>query len=409
MTRRTLLATAFSTPLGWGANTNGLTKRPFRYADIEAKIARKDFTGISKEDLPTPSMVVEKSLFEANLKKMADHCKTTGIDIRSHCKIHKSVDIARKQMALGSSGICCATIAESELMVGAGIKGVLYTCQPAGKNKIWRGVVLGQKEPTFRMVADDPMTVDLLDEAAAVAKTKLTVLVDLYAGLTRAGHATGQAGLELAQKIDSKKNLKFGGVMGYSGGASHTKGFEQRTAKSRKDVEPVVETAMLCKKAGLNVPVITGGSTGTYNIDKEIGLTELQAGSYIFMDTLYMGVGGRSDPKKYTDFAPALTVMSTVISKNHKGQVTIDCGNKAMLKPTDQMKGRPDVVVENQGAEYGVLKFPEGNEANLGDRVELYCSNLDTSTNVYDRYYVVEGDKVVDVWPIMGRGGAVQR
>ena len=409
MTRRTLLSTALAAPMGWGANTTGLAKRPFRYSEIEAKIAKKDFSGIFKEDLPTPCLVVEKSLFEANLKKMADHCKSTGIDIRSHCKIHKSVDIARKQMALGASGICCATIAEAELMVNAGIKGALYTCQPAGKNKIWRAVLLGAKEPTFRMVADDPMTVDLLDEAASVAKTKLTVLIDLYSGLTRAGHATGQPGLELAKKIDSKKNLKFGGVMGYSGSASHTKGFEERTAKSRKDVAPVVETAMMCKQAGLNVPVITGGSTGTYNIDKAIGLTELQAGSYIFMDTLYMGVGGKGDPKKYTDFAPSLTVMSTVVSKNHPKQVTIDCGNKAMLKPTDQVKNRPDVVVENQGAEYGILKFNEGNELNLGERVELYCSNLDTSTNVYDRYYVVEGDRLVDVWPIMGRAGALQR
>ena len=227
--------------------------------------------------------------------------------------------------------------------------------------------------------------------------------------LTRAGHATGQPGLELAKRIDSKKNLKFGGVMGYSGTASHTKGWETRRQKSLTDIGPVVETANMCKKAGLNVPIITGGSTGTYNIDKEIGLTELQAGSYVFMDTLYMHVGSKSGGKDYTDFKTSLTVLTTAVSANHKGQVTIDAGNKAMLKPTDEVKGRPEIQVENQGAEYGILKWKDGDGLKLGDKVELYCSNLDTSTNVYDRYYVADGDRIIDVWPIMGRAGAVQR
>lgn len=409
MTRRELIATGLAAPFAAAANKSGTAGRPFRYAEIEAKIARRDFTGIFKEDLGTPSMCVEKSLFEQNIRKMSEHCKTTGIDLRAHCKVHKSVDVAKRQVSNGALGIITATVAEAELMVGSGIKNVLYSSQPAGKNKIWRGVTLVQKDPTFMMVADDPMTVDLLDEAAAAARVKPIVLIDLYAGLTRAGHATGQSGLELAKRIDSKKNLKFGGVMGYSGGASHTKGFENRKAKSIKDVTPVVETAHLCKKAGLNVPIITGGSTGTYNIDKEIGLTELQAGSYVFMDTLYMGVGSKDNDKIYTDWQPALTVLSTVISKNHPNQVTIDCGNKAMLRPTDKMKGRPDVMVENQGAEYGILKWTEGEELKLGQKVELYCSNLDMSTNAYDRYYITDGDKVVDVWPIMGRAGAVQR
>lgn len=410
MTRRTLLASSLAAPLSFAAaNTVGYTKRPFRYADIEAKIARKDFSGIFKEDLPTPCMVLDKAMFEQNVKTMSDHTRKTGIDLRAHCKIHKSVDVAKRQIAAGSLGICCATIAEAELMVGAGIKNVLYTCQPAGKNKIWRGVLLNQKDPSFMMVADDPMTVDLLDEAAAVTRTRPIVLIDLYSGLTRAGHATGQPGLELAKRIDSKKNLKFGGVMGYSGAASHWKGFEARRQKSLTDVGPVVETAQMCKKAGLDVKLITGGSTGTYNIDKEIGLTELQAGSYVFMDTSYMWIGGRNHATDYSDFAPSLTVMTTVVSKNHPGQVTIDAGNKAMLRPTDKVKGRPDVVVENQGAEYGILKWKDGEELKLGQKFELYCSNLDTSTNVYDRYYVVEGERVVDVWPIMGRGGAVQR
>ena len=336
---------------------------------------------------------------------MADYTKSAAIGIRAHTKIHKSPEITKRQVALGAVGCCCATIAEAELMVASGIRHALYTSQPAGKNKIWRSVELAAKDPTFTCVVDDPLTANLLDEAAAVRRTKVNVIVDVFAGLSRHGVEPGQKGLELAKVVDSKPNLKFSGVMGYSGNAAHTHGFEARKARSRKDVGPMLETAELCRKAGLATPILTGGSTGTYNIDKEVGLTELQAGSYIFMDTGYMVIGGKSG-EVYTDFAPALTVLTTVISRAHAGQVSIDAGNKAMLKPTDRVKGRPDIVVENQGAEYGILKT---DEFKLGQTVELYTSNLDNTTHCYDRYYVCEGDRVVDVWPIMGGAVVPQR
>ncbi|MDZ4801039.1 MAG: alanine racemase [Bryobacteraceae bacterium] len=382
--------------------------RVLRYTEVEAKIAKRDFKGITKEDLGTPALCVDRALFEQNLRTMADYTKSTGIAIRAHCKIHKSVDITKRQVAMGSLGACCATIAESELMVGAGVKNVLHTCQPAGRNKIMRAVELAARDSTFMCVADDPLTVDLLDEAAASRKTKLTVLVDVFAGLTRHGIQPGEKGVALAKRIDSKDNLRFGGVMGYSGTAAKTKGFETRKAKSKNDVTPMVETAALCRKAGLPTPLVTGGSTGTYNIDKEVGLTELQAGSYIFMDTQYMAVGGKSS-EVYSDFAPSLSVLTTVISQNHPGQVTIDLGNKALLKPTDRVKGRPDLEVQNQGAEYGILKWKQGDDLKLGQKLELYTTNLDNTTTCYDRYYVCDGDNVVDVWAIMGRSGAVQR
>jgi D-serine deaminase-like pyridoxal phosphate-dependent protein len=102
--------------------------------------------------------------------------------------------------------------------------------------------------------------------------------------------------------------------------------------------------------------------------------------------------------------------MTTVISRRHAHLCTIDAGNKAMLKPTDVVKGRPEVKVENQGAEYGILSWDGADrDFKLGERVELYPSNLDMSTSVYDRYYVTRGEKIVDVWPIMGRSGAPQR
>ena len=128
------------------------------------------------------------------------------------------------------------------------------------------------------------------------------------------------------------------------------------------------------------------------------------------MDTAYFAIGGKDDDNTYKDFPGSLTVLTTVDSKRHPKQVTIDYGNKAMNRPTDQVKGLAGVQVASQGAEYGLLKWSDASrDIKLGDRIEIYCTKLDMSTAVYDRYYVVRGNQVVDVWPVMGRGGALQR
>jgi D-serine deaminase-like pyridoxal phosphate-dependent protein len=128
------------------------------------------------------------------------------------------------------------------------------------------------------------------------------------------------------------------------------------------------------------------------------------------MDTRYFVIGGKGNDTTYNDFGGALTVLTTVDSKRHPNQVAIDYGNKAGVRPTDTVKGMPWLEVSTQGAEYGLLKWKDGDrEPKLGDRVEIYCTVLDDSTNYYDRYYVARGEQIVDVWPIMGRTGAAQR
>ena len=404
--RRFLTASAAGTLLARGsfAATTELN------SEIEARIARRDFHGLTKEDLPTPALILDEELFDKNLNKMAEHNKATGLKLRAHVKIHKSPEISKRQLALGANGVCCATTAECELMINSGIHGVLHTCQPAGRNQVARTVALARRDPTFTGVLDDPITLDALEEALAAAHTKMNVIVDVYAGLDRQGCPPGETALHLAQKVDQCKHMKLAGIRGYSGGASHTHGWEARKKKSTDDVAAMLDTVDLCRKSGLPVEIITGGSTGTYNIDTENHLTELQAGSYIFMDTLYRQIGGKNDEHVYSDFEPALSVMTTVISKTHPNKCAVDYGNKAMLRTTDEVKGRPGVKIESGGAEYGMLLWNDGDrDIKLAERVEIYPSNLDTSTNVYDRYYVVRGESVVDVWPIMGRSGAAQR
>jgi len=381
------------------------------FTEIETRLAHRDLKNIRKEDLPTPCMIVDQEIFEANIKKMADHCRATGIYLRGHVKVHKSPEIAKRQLEEGAIGLTCATIAECELMSEAGMGGILLTRQVTSKNNIARVIALAKRDPTFATVVDDPLAAEWHQEAAEAEDVKLRTVVDVFAGLTRHGIEAGQPAIDLAKQVDRSKNLKLAGLMGYAGMAAHTVGWNERLEKSRHDTSGLLETVASARAAGLPVEIVTGGSTGTYNIDTEIkGLTELQAGSFVFMDTLYRVVGGKDNPAAYTDFGMSLTVMTTVISKRHPRMCTIDAGNKALLRPTDQVKGRPEVEVQNQGAEYGILAWQDGDPGfELGERVELYPSNLDMSTNVYDRYYVTRGDQVVDVWPIMGRAGAAQR
>jgi len=386
------------------------TSTPFPYTELEARIARRDFREMTKDVLPTPSMVVDLDLFERNVKKMADYAKATGLYLRPHVKVHKSVDIGKRQIALGAIGLTTATIAESELMSGSGVKGVLWTKQPASLNNIARAVALSKRDPTFIFVVDDPLVLDWVEQAASASKATCRLAVSVNAGLVRQGIANGQPALELAQKVAASKHAKFEGYMAYSGGASHTKGWEARRKKSTEDLAGVQETVELSRKAGLPPTIVSGGSTGTYNIDKQNGLTELECGSYVFMDTAYSAIGGKDDDKVYSDFAKALTVLTTIDSKRHPNVAAIDYGNKALARPTDEVKDMPWIQVGNQGAEYGALKWKDGDrEPKLGDRVEIYCTTLDMSTNVYDRYYVARGNQIVDVWPIMGRAGAQQR
>jgi D-serine deaminase-like pyridoxal phosphate-dependent protein len=379
--------------------------------ELNDRIARRDFRDITKDMLPTPCLVLDLDLFNANVKQLADTAKANGIQARPHVKVHKSVNVARQQMAEGAIGLSCSTIAEAELFSDAGLKGMLWTKQPVGKNNTQRAIALSKKDPTFLFVSDDALVLDWVEEAAAANKAKVRVLVSVYSGLARQGIAAGEPALNLAKKVDGSKHMRFEGFMAYSGNAAHVKGFEARKKASMEVLAGVRESKELALKAGLPVKIMSGGSTGTYNIDHETGLSELQAATYVFMDTAYFTVGGSDgDMKRYNDFKPALTVLTTVDSQYHPNLISTDYGAKAMARSSDVVKGMPWLGVGNGGAEYGALTWKDGEQhPKLGDLVEIYPTSLDMSTNVFDRYYVAQGDRIVDVWLIMGRGGAAQR
>jgi len=361
----------------------------------------------TKHDLSTPALVLDLDRFEANVAKLADHARTAGVGLRPHAKTHKCPEIARRQLAAGALGVSVATVPEAEAMAAAGIGGLLLTSPIVEPHKIARAVKIVADGRSLMLAVGHVREVELLAEAAASAGVTIDVLIDVDVGDHRTGVAPGEPALALAQEIAKRKQLRLRGVQAYAGSASHTVGFVEREARSRELMSKAVETRRLLEKNGFDAAILSGGSTGTYNIDSEIdGMTELQCGSYVVMDVDYRRIGGR-DGAVYTDFQPSLTILSTVVNTNAEGRVSIDAGTKAIDTTTSnlpQSLAEPHLVYGRGGDEFGILT---GDGAaplpKLGDRVEFLVPHCDPSINLYDRLYAVRGDKVEGVWPIAAR------
>jgi D-serine deaminase-like pyridoxal phosphate-dependent protein len=364
---------------------------------------------LTKNDLPTPALLVDLDCFEANLQRMAAHCRQHGVGFRPHAKTHKCPEIARRQVAAGALGISVATVPEAEAMVRAGLRGVLLTSPVVDKGKIQRMVNLAKTGGDVLLAVGHAREAELLEEAAATGhQVTVDVLIDLDVGDRRTGVLPGQLALDLARLIAGHKHLRIRGLQAYAGHASHTVGFEARQRTSQQAMSKAVQTKELLQKSGFDVPILSGGSTGTYNIDCAIrGVTELQVGSFIFMDLDYRRIGGQGGQGAYEDFQFSLTVLSTVVSATHADRVSIDAGIKAFATDVSykpEAKGRPGLVYARGGDEFGILTAESGASLpRLGDRLEFLAPHCDPTVNLYERIYAVRGEKVEDIWPIEAR------
>jgi D-serine deaminase-like pyridoxal phosphate-dependent protein len=326
--------------------------------------------------------------------------------LRPHAKTHKCVEIARRQIISGAIGISVATIAEAEVMAKGGIRGLLITGEMVGEPKVSRLIRVVSEAPDSMVVVDDPENVRELQRAAETAGVRLTVLIDLDIGQNRTGTLPGEPALRLAEEISRARNLSLKGICAYAGHAAHVVGFEARQSASRKAMGQALETCDLLRRNGHNIEILSGASSGTYNIDPEIGgITELQAGSYIFMDVEYRRIGGQSG-SVYDDFQPALCVLATVIHRS-KEKTIVDAGLKAFA--TDRSFGPEPLDVTGityafAGDEHGSLGLDNpSREIRLGDKLRFIVPHCDPNVNLYDRIYCARGEQVERYWPIMQR------
>ena len=365
-------------------------------------------SGVSKTDLPTPALLLDLDRFETNVETMARHARSCSIGMRPHSKTHKCPEVARRQMAAGALGISTATVSEAETMARAGISGLLITSEMADPNKFQRLVRLTRNQPDTMAVVDHTWQAERMNDAAEAGGVRLNVMVDIDPANRRTGVEAGEPALRLAREVDRLPHLNLRGVHCYCGKSSHVHGFEERRRHSEQSMAAPLETFSRMKQEGLPVEIFSGCSTGTYNIDSEIeGITEMQAGSYVFMDLDYMLIGGRRGDV-YDDFKPALTVLSTVTSRNLPRQATLDAGLKAFS--TDRAFGPRPVGIEGAGFrwggdEHGILTLDaSGADVRLGDKLEFYPPHCDPTVNLYDRIHCTRGDQVVEIWPILARG-----
>jgi D-serine deaminase-like pyridoxal phosphate-dependent protein len=400
MNRRTFLGTTMST---------GIAAATLSHA-AEAFAAVAIAGDLTKATIPTPALVVDLDSLDANIAKMAEHCRQAKCSFRPHAKTHKCPEIARRQIAAGAVGICAATVPEAEALVAAGIRGVLLTSPIVDPGKIGRMVALASSAGggSVMLSVGHPRQAALLAEAAEAANVNLDVLVDLDVGDKRTGSLPGEKAVELARLITMSKWLNVRGVQAYAGHASHTVGFEARQKVSREAIAKAVETKALLTKVGFDAKILSGGSTGTYNIDSAIdGMTELQVGSYVFMDVDYRRIGGAGGAAVYADFQPSLTILTTVISATHAERVTVDAGTKAVDTTTThrpEPKNWPGLVYTRAGDEFGAVTREDGGKLPaIGERVEFIVPHCDPSVNLYDRLYACRGDKVEAIWPIAAR------
>ena len=362
-----------------------------------------------KANLDTPCLVLDVDILEKNIQHMQTMVNRAGKHLRPHAKTHKCSALSQRQIAAGALGACVAKVSEAEALVRAGVGGILITGPLATPFKIERLLDLLPASPSLMCVIDHPASLELLASALRSRGLSMDVLLDLDAGLQRTG-ATPAAALELAGRILSHPQLRLRGIQAYAGQVQHIQSYAARQSASREALRPAAALFRELQTLTPDCKIFSASGTGTSEIDLALPeLTELQVGSYACMDAEYLAVASANDPACFADFAPALRLLTSVISANQSGFVTVDAGLKALYKDgaLPQILGTQHAGLEYAwfGDEYGKVSAPAGQPLPaLGSVLELVTSHCDPTINLFDRFYLTRGLEVVGQWPIDLRG-----
>ena len=353
--------------------------------------------------IPTPALLLDLAALDRNITRMAAFFARGTCRLRPHVKAHKTLEIARRQLAAGScSGLTCATVSEAE-MVAPICDDLLIANEIVSASKCERVAVLARR--TRVTVAVDSLAgLDALSKAARAGGVRVGVLVDVNVGQNRCGVEPGEAALTLARRAVQSDALDLRGVMGYEGHLQPVRDRTERESRTRHAMQGLLHAAGQFRAAGFPCDVVSAGGTGTYDISGRVeGVTEIQAGSYALMDTDYAGVG--------VPFEAAFSVLGTVISRPSRERCVADCGHKASSKDHGYpaVRGIDGAAVTALNDEHATIALPAGADIAVGDLIELLPSHTDPTINLHDVFYVVDGDRVIDIWPIEARGYPEQR
>lgn len=373
-------------------------------------------------EIETPALLVDLDIMERNMDRMTAFLKDGPVGIRPHFKSHKTNPIALAQIQKGAIGMTCAKLGEAEALADGGITDILIANQIVEPSKIARAAMLSKKVD-LKVAVDSPDNLALLSQASEACEGSLGVVIEVEVGNNRAGVRTAEEALYLARMAASLPGIRYCGIMGYEGNCVFIQDMEERRREARKAYDKLLEVRETLTKAGLVPEIVSSGGTGTYMLaGRTEWITDIQAGSYIFMDTRYATIEG-------VDFEQSLTVLSTITSHPQPDLWVCDAGLKTVSREFGPAGILPSYGLKVSGiSEEHVKLVPADPEESarsphiaaldatyavgtgklrVGDKVHLVPSHCCTTVNLHDVIYGVRGGRVSSVWTIVGRGRSV--
>lgn len=351
----------------------------------------------------TPALVVDLDAANRNMQRMTEFAAKHRLRLRPHAKMHKSAKFGRLQLQAGAVGLCVQTVGEAEALAAGGINDLFISNQVVSATKLRRVAALAHqlrgRGGQLAIAVDSFEGVERLAQAMQLTNAVIDVFVEVDIGQGRCGVAPGEPALQLAQLVARRSSsLRFAGLQAYHGSAQHLRGTAERQAAIGAAVQKLDDTRRLLVAADLTPPVITGGGTGTFVHEAASGLwTELQPGSFLFMDADYLR--NERDPAQ-PQFEPALFVKSQVISVG-EDRAVCDAGHKSHaidsgLPTVHALPGQARLEFVNGGDEHGILKPLDYGGAlptlpELGETVWLIPGHCDPTVNLHDHLIVVRG------------------
>jgi D-serine deaminase-like pyridoxal phosphate-dependent protein len=353
--------------------------------------------GQKRGELVTPALVLDLEAARRNIDLMAKRMETMPARLRPHVKVQKSPELARLQVEAGAIGVCTATVWEAIVMSRAGIEDVLIANEVCGRRKI-EALARAAGEGRLTVAVDNAQNAADLSDACLAAGSRLEVLIEVDVGMGRGGVRSPQEAVDLARRVAELRGLRLRGVQGYEGHCMHEAERAVRAEKARKAMAYLGEVIDQLAGAGFECEVVSAGGTGTYDITAaNPRVTEIQAGSYVFMDKFHGGL--------VPGFSNALTVLGTVAIQ-HGDTIVLDVGRKSIgidfVQPT--LVEYPFYEARYFAEEHALFDVDGRCRLKLGDTAELIPGYAPSTVNLYDVYHVVEGGVVVDIWPIIPRG-----
>ena len=365
--------------------------------------------GAPLAEIDTPALIVDLDALEANIARMAAFGRDAGIALRPHAKTHRCPAVALRQIAAGAVGQCVQTVGEAEALVGAGVADVMVTNQIVSPAKLARLASLSGSARVSLLV-DSREGVELASQAAGAAGAELACLVEVEVGMGRCGIEPGASAAELARRVADAPGLRFAGLQAYNGRAQHFPRFADRRAAVGRAADAVRNTLDALATDGLAAEIVGGAGTGTFRLEAETGLwTELQVGSYVFMDREYAAIEGESG-RPEPEFAQSLFVLATIVSRGASDRAVANAGLKSMSAE----QGKPGLDGMAFGAEvvgisdeHSLIRLGDGAASlRIGQQVRLVPSHCDPTVNLHDWIVAVRGDRVEEVWPVTARGAS---